>query len=75
MLLSAEVNNEEASIQELSKLADVVDDLDVEAHYRDLLNFKILLGSAEKMGLQERKRPNLKSVSKTHLTQPTILLE
>jgi len=55
MLLSAEAINEEASIQELSKLADVVNDLDVEAHYRDLLNFKILLGSSEKMGLEERK--------------------
>ena len=60
MLVSAEANNEEASIQELSKLADVVDDLDVEAHYRDLLNFKILLGSAEKMGLEERKSAFLK---------------
>ncbi len=58
--VSAEANNEEASIQELSKLADVVDDLDVEAHYRDLLNFKILLGSAEKMGLEERKSAFLK---------------
>ena len=60
MLVSAEANNEEASIQELSKLADVVDDLDVEAHYRDLLNFKILLGSAEKMELEERKSAFLK---------------
>ena len=55
MLVSAEANNEEASIQELSKLADVVADLNVEAHYRNLLYFKILLGSAEKMGLEERK--------------------
>ena len=55
MLVSAEANNEEASIQELSKLADVVDDLDVEAHYRDLLNFKILLGSAEKWGWRKEK--------------------
>jgi len=60
MLLSAEANNEEASIQELSNLADVLDDLDVDAQYLDLLNFKVLLGSAEKMGLEERKIAFLK---------------
>ena len=42
MLVSAEAGNQEGSIQELSNLANVLNDLDVEAHYRDLLNFKIL---------------------------------
>ena len=60
MLVSAEANNEEASRQNLSNLADVLEDLDVDAHYRDLLNFKILLGSAEKMALEERKSAFLK---------------
>lgn len=55
MLVSAEVGNQEGSIQDLSNLTNVLNDLDVEAHYRDLLNFKILLGSAEKMELEERK--------------------
>jgi len=41
-------------------LADVLEDLDVDAHYRDLLKFKILLGSAEKMALDERKSAFLK---------------
>jgi len=60
MLVSAEANNEEASSQDLSNLADVLEDLDVDAHYRDLLKFKILLGSAEKMALDERKSAFLK---------------
>jgi len=60
MLVSAEANNEEASSQDLSNLADVLEDLDVDAHYRDLLHFKILLGSAEKMALDERKSAFLK---------------
>ena len=60
MLVSAEAGNQEGSIQELSNLANVLNDLDVEAHYRDLLNFKILLGSAEKMDLEERKSGLLK---------------
>ena len=60
MLVSAEANNEEASRQNLSNLADVLEDLDVDAHYRDLLKFKILLGSAEKMALDERKSAFLK---------------
>jgi hypothetical protein len=60
MLVSAEANNEEASRQDLSNLADVLEDLDVDAHYRDLLKFKILLGSAEKMALDERKSAFLK---------------
>ena len=60
MLVSAEANNEEASSQDLSNLADVLEDLDVDAHYRDLLHFKILLGSAEKMALEERKSAFLK---------------
>ena len=60
MLVSAEAGNQEGSIQELSYLANILNDLDVEAHYRDLLNFKILLGSAEKIGLEERKSAFLK---------------
>ena len=60
MFVSAEANNEEASRQDLSNLADVLEDLDVDAHYRDLLHFKILLGSAEKMALEERKSAFLK---------------
>ena len=60
MLVSAEANNEEASSQDLSNLADVLEVLDVDAHYRDLLKFKILLGSAEKMALEERKSAFLK---------------
>jgi len=60
MLVSAEANNEEASSQDLNNLADVLEDLDVDAHYRDLLKFKILLGSAEKMALDERKSAFLK---------------
>ena len=60
MLVSAEANNEEASSQDLSNLADVLEDLDVDAHYRDLLKFKILLGSADKMALDERKSAFLK---------------
>ena len=60
MLVSAEAGNQEGSIQELSYLANILNDLDVEAHYRDLLNFKILLGSAEKMELEERKSGFLK---------------
>jgi hypothetical protein len=60
MLVSAEANNEEASSRDLSNLADVLEDLDVDAHYRDLLKFKILLGSAEKMALDERKSAFLK---------------
>ena len=60
MLVSAEADNQEGSIEELSNLANVLNDLDVEAHYRDLLNFKILLSSAEKMELEERKSGFLK---------------
>ena len=60
MLVSAEADNQEGSIEELSNLANVLNDLDVEAHYRDLLHFKILLGSAEKMELEERKSAFLK---------------
>jgi hypothetical protein len=60
MLVSAEANNEEASSRDLSNLADVLEDLDVDAHYRDLLKFKILLGSAEKITLDERKSAFLK---------------
>ena len=38
----------------MNSLKDVAESLSIDAHYRDLLNFKILLGSAEIMSVEER---------------------
>ena len=38
----------------MSTLSDVTEKLSIDAHYRDLLNFKILLGSSEIMDIDER---------------------
>ena len=54
MLLSAETNGNNSPSLEKSTLSDVTQSLSIDAHYRDLLNFKILLGSAETMNLDER---------------------
>ena len=54
MLLSAEAIGNEPTTLEMNGLKDVAESLSIDAHYRDLLNFKILLGSAEIMNLEER---------------------
>ena len=54
MLLSAEATGNETATLEMSDLSDVAESLLIDAHYRDLLNFKILLGSSEIMDLEER---------------------
>ena len=54
MLLSAEATGNETTNFEMSTLSDVTERLSIDAHYRDLLNFKILLGSSEIMDLDER---------------------
>lgn len=54
MLLSAETNGNNSSGLENSTLSDITQSLSIDDHYRDLLNFKILLGSAETMDLDER---------------------
>jgi len=54
MLLFAEATGNETAIFEMSTLSDVTERLSIDAHYRDLLNFKILLGSAQIMDLDER---------------------
>ena len=54
MLLSAETNGNNSSGLENSTLSDITQSLSIDAHYRDLLNFKILLASAETMNLDER---------------------
>ena len=54
MLLSAEATGNETTNFEMSTLSDVTERLTIDAHYRDLLNFKILLGSSEIMDLDER---------------------
>ena len=54
MLLSAEAMGDEPTTLETNGLKDVAESLSVDAHYRDLLNFKILLGSAENMNVEER---------------------
>ena len=53
-LLSAEATGDETQIFEMSTLSDVTEKLSIDAHYRDLLNFKILLGSSEIMDIDER---------------------
>ncbi|MCH1412771.1 MAG: hypothetical protein L7U86_05190 [Rhodobacteraceae bacterium] len=55
MLLSAETNGNNSLGLEKSTLSDITQSLSIDAHYRDLLNFKILLGSAETMNLDERR--------------------
>ena len=54
MFLSAEATGDETTIFEMSTLSDVTEKLSIDAHYRDLLNFKILLGSSEIMEIDER---------------------
>ena len=54
MLLSAEATGNETATFEMSTLNDVTQRLSIDSHYRDLLNFKILLGSSEIMDLDER---------------------
>ena len=54
MLLSAEATGNETKIFEMSTLSDVTEKLSIDAHYRDLLDFKILLGSSEIMDIDER---------------------
>ncbi len=54
MLLSAEAAGNEPATFEMSTLSDVTERLTIDAHYRDLLNFKILLGYSEIMDLDER---------------------
>ena len=54
MLLSAEATRDETQIFQMSTLSDVTEKLSIDAHYRDLLNFKILLGSSEIMDIDER---------------------
>ena len=54
MLLSAEATGNETATFEMSTLNAVTQRLSIDAHYRDLLNFKILLGSSEIMDLDER---------------------
>ena len=44
LLLLAESNGKENTNQEDRFLSNVIENLSIEAHYRDLLNFKILLG-------------------------------
>jgi len=56
MLLSAEtIGNETASL-EVSNLSDASEDLSIDAHYRDLLIFKMLINSSETMNLDERMK-------------------
>lgn len=54
MLLSAETNENNSPSLEKSTLSDITQSLSIDAHYRDLLNFKILLASVETMNLDER---------------------
>ena len=54
MLLSAEATGNETKNFDMSTLSDVTEKLSIDAHYRDLLNFKILLGSSEIMDIDER---------------------
>lgn len=54
MLLSAELNGSETPAMEKSSLSSLTQGSSIDSHYRELLNFKILLGSAETMDLEER---------------------
>ena len=63
MLLSAEsIGNQSVSL-EMSSLSDAIEGLSIDPHYRDLLNFKILLKSSEIMTLDERMKA-FKALSK-----------
>ena len=57
MLLSAETIENETALLEMSNLSGATEGLSIDDHYRDLLNFKILLGSSEIMNLDERMKP------------------
>ena len=63
MLLSAELIGNETASLEMSSLSDAIEGLSVDTHYRDLLNFKILLKSSEIMNLDERTKA-FKALSK-----------
>ena len=63
MLLSAELIGNETASLEMSSLSDAIEGLSVDTHYRDLLNFKILLKSSEIMNLGERMKA-FKALSK-----------
>ena len=63
MLLSAESIGNETATLEMSNLSDAIEGLSIDAHYRDLLNFKILLNSSEIMSLDERAKA-FKALSK-----------
>ena len=54
MLLSAELGVSEKPTMAKSSLSSLTEGSSIDAHYRELLNFKILLGSAEAMSLEER---------------------
>ncbi|MDA9612802.1 hypothetical protein N9S22_01675 [Paracoccaceae bacterium] len=54
MLLSAELNGSESPTLEKSSLSTITEGSSIDDHYRELLNFKILLGSAETLSLEER---------------------
>ena len=56
MLLSAELIGNETASLEMSSLSDAIEGSSVDTHYRDLLNFKILLKSSEIMNLGERMK-------------------
>ena len=56
MLLSAESMGNETATLEMSNLSDAIEGLSIDAHYRDLLNFKILLNSSEIMSVDERTK-------------------
>ena len=56
MLLSAEATGHESATFKMSTLSNVTESLSIDTQYRDLLNFKILLGSSEIMGLDERMK-------------------
>jgi hypothetical protein len=55
MLLSAESGEFRSPKMEMTSLRDIIDNQSIDAHYHKLLKFKILLGSAEIMNLDERK--------------------
>ena len=63
MLLSAESIGNETDSLKMSSLSDAIEGLSVDPHYRDLLNFKILLKSSEIMNLDERMKA-FKALSK-----------
>ena len=63
MLLSAESIGDESVSLEMSSLSDAIEGLSIDPHYRDLLNFKILLKSSEIMNLDERMKA-FKALSK-----------